>query len=473
MSASEDKRLDAEAWLLLGSRRYDSGDRTGAEACFREALQCDPDNTEACANLALSLEQRSDANEAERYYRRALSLNPHLAACASNFGNFLTAQKRFDEANKMHRQALVNAPHSPSVWTNYGVLHACMQRFEEAEACHRRAIALAPDDATAHFNLSYLLLQQGRFDEGWQHFEYRKWYESLGKQMRCPRWQGESLVGKSLLIGAEAGYGDMIQFCRYVSLLKAQGVERIDLICHPPLKTLLQSLKGIDDLISYNHPLPKKDWDYWTPLMSLPYFHQTQLETIPASLPYLHAAPDRIARWEEMLPKKNLQGSLRIGISWKGNPRYENDADRSLPCLTLLQPLFEIKGVQWVSLQVSSQGSVQKSRDEAEAEAASKMWTLMNAASQIEDFSDTAAIIEQLDLVISVDTSVAHLAGALSKPCWVLLPDYKTDWRWLTERKDSPWYPNVIRLFRQTAQRSWEETIGEVKTALLELTGNP
>ncbi len=454
-------RQDVEALFALGNRRLAEAAFIEAEACFREALLLDPHCAEASGNLALVLEKRGAITEAETCYLRALRLNPTLASCASNYANWLSGQKRFVEAEAMHRRALALVPHSPIFWTNLGVLHAELQRDDEAEACHRRAIASAPDYATARFNLSYLLLRQGQFEEGWQCFEARNWYAALAARIPVPRWQGESLQGKAVLIGSEAGYGDMIQFCRYVPLLKAQGARRIDMICHPALVRLFQSLEGIDTLISYDQALPPIAWDTWSPMMSLPLHCGTRLETIPAPIPYLRAEQERVNDWENRLP----QGGLRVGIAWQGNPQYENDAARSLPSLALLKPLSEVNHVRLVSLQ--------KGRGEDEAEAVSATWPLANLAPHIEDFADTAALIAQLDLVISVDTAVAHLAGALGKPCWVLLPDFMTDWRWLTERRDTPWYPQATRLFRQSARRDWVETIAEVTSALQGLAGNP
>jgi hypothetical protein len=327
-----------------------------------------------------------------------------------------------------------------------------MKREEEAERCYRTAMNLDDGYAKARFNLSYLLLRQGRFEEGWRCLEARDSYAALAAHLACPRWQGEALSGKSLLIGYEAGHGDMIQFCRYAAVLKAQGALSITIICHPALKTLFATLDGVDTIISLDEQIPTSDWDFWTPLFSIPYHCKTRSDSIPAAIPYLHAAPQHIARWASILPADGL----RVGLAWKGNPQFENDADRSLPGLDVLAPLSTVAGVRFISLQ--------KGAGEDEARRAG--FPVLHLGSRMKNFADTAAIVANLDLVICVDTALAHLAGALGKPCWVLLPDYKADWRWLTGRTDSPWYPGAVRLFRQPAMGNWTAVIAEVRSAL-------
>jgi hypothetical protein len=200
--------------------------------------------------------------------------------------------------------------------------------------------------------------------------------------------------------------------------------------------------------------MPAEGWDCWTPMLSLPLHCGTRLNSIPATLPYLQAMPERRARWQARLPTQGL----RVGLVWKGNPRFENDADRSLSGLELLAPLGAVAGVQFISLQ--------KGEGEDQARHPPAGLSLLHLGSEIEDFADTAAIVAGLDLVICVDTAVAHLAGALGRPCWVLLPHYKTDWRWLEGRSDSPWYPGLLRLFRQGPGEDWTAVVEEVRLAL-------
>ncbi len=221
----------------------------------------------------------------------------------------------------------------------------------------------------------------------------------------------------------------------------------------------------MDTLIGYDEQIEASGRDYWTPPLSIPHYCHTRLDTIPATIPYLRAVPERIAQWQPLLPAEGI----RVGLVWKGNPQFENDAERSIHAPDLLAPLGSVPDVRCISLQ--------KGAGEEEAEHPPAGLPLIHLGSQIQDFADAAAIIASLDLVICVDTAIAHLAGALGRPCWVLLPDYKTDWRWLTGRSDSPWYPGTMRLFRQPEMGNWAAVIAEVRIALAEfartLTTNP
>lgn len=445
-------RARAEALFHDGNGLMAAGDWSGAEARLREALAIAPDFAEAHANLGILLDRRGAADEAAACHRRSLELNPAYAQTWLNLGANLAERKRFAEAESAYREALERDPQSAAAWSNLGVLYACLKHEDEAERCHRTAIVLAPDYAKARFNLTYVLLRQGRFEEGWACLEARDWYAALESRIECPRWRGESLHGKSLLIAFEAGYGDMIQFCRYAAVLKAQGARKIAVVCHPPLKSLFATLKGADVVASYEEAVPTAEYDFWSPPLSLPYYCGTRVASIPADIPYLRADPQRSAYWAAQLP----QDGLRVGLVWKGNPRFENDADRSLPSLESLAPLWSVPGVRFISLQKGA----------GEDEAAASAHPLLALGPRVADFADTAAIVANLDLVIAVDTAVAHLAGALGKPCWVLLPYYRTDWRWLAERADSPWYPGVMKLFRQPAMGDWAPAIVAAQAAL-------
>lgn len=424
----------------------ETGDTTGAVSCFKASLQIDPDFAEAHLNLGLLLDRQGDKDAAEICYRRSLALNPAYFETCLNLAVLLAGKKQFDEAELLYRQAIALRPHSPVAWSNLGVLYACIKRENNAEQCCRTALFIDDSYAAARFNLSYLLLRQGRLEEGWQYLESRKGYAVL--DVACPRWQGESLAGMSILIGYEAGHGDMIQFCRYASVLKKQGAVFVALICHPALKTLFAQLEGVDAVISLDEHIPQSAWDFWIPLMSIPYYCNTRLNTIPDRLPYLNVPVNRVRKWAVMLPKDGF----RVGLVWKGNPLFENDAERSLPSIDVLAPLWTVSGVSYISLQ--------KGIDEIGAAH------LINIAPRLTDFADTAALVMNLDLVICVDTAVAHLAGALGKACWVLLPEYKTDWRWLTDRTDTPWYPEIMRLFRQPEAGDWNSVVDEVVIAL-------
>jgi Tfp pilus assembly protein PilF len=447
-----------EFLFFEGNRHMAEGDARQAEVCFREAIRLVPDFAETHANLGLLLDHAGMQVEAETHYLHSIKCNPNHGQTHLNLGALLAQQKRFDEAEAAYRAALKLNPCSPAVWSNLGVLQACRKQEMAAELSYRTAIELDADYQLAYFNLSYLLLRQGRFEEGWRCLEARNWYAPLEKRITFPRWRGEPLDGKSLLIGIEAGHGDMIQLCRYSAVLKAQGAARITLICHPALKTLFATLVAVDSVVALDEPLPTSDFDFWTPPLSIPFHCKTRLDSIPATLPYLQADRKKVEYWASRLAIESTPSDMRIGLVWKGSQNFENDADRSLPHLALLAPLGDLTGVRFFSLQ--------KGAGEDDAESPPSSLPLVNLGPQISDFSDTAAIVENLDMVICVDTAVAHLAGAMGKVCWLLLPDYKTDWRWLTERNDSPWYPGVMRLFRQTRMGDWTTVVAEVRSAL-------
>jgi len=448
---------DAEALFFAGTSLLKKGDATGAENCFRMAIKLAPGLAEAHANLGLLLEKQARFDEAESSYRKAIDLMPSLMQNHLNYGAMLAGQKRFAEAEIAYREALSIDPQSPSAWSNLGALLACMKQEAEAESCYRQALAFSPGYRSANFNLAYLLLRQGRYEEGWKRLESRDWYGPLENVLNLPRWQGESLKGKTILIGYEAGHGDMIQFCRYASLLKESGASKVSMLCHPPLKALFASIAGVDEVIGFDEQLPDYRWNYWIPPLSLPAAFSTRLNNIPAKLPYLHADPVKITHWAGFMIQQ--QKLPRVGLVWKGNPNFENDADRSLASIDELAPLAGINEIQYYSLQKGA----------GETEASNSSMPLVDLAPYINDFSDTAAIVMNLDLVITVDTAIAHLAGALGKPCWIMLPDYRTDWRWLADRKDTPWYPGITQLFRQKKMGDWTEVISEIKSELLRL----
>lgn len=447
------ERTEAEAFFFQGIRCMETGDAAGAETCFRQAVQIEPGFAEAHANLGLMLDKKLDTDAAEICYRRSIELNPAYSQTHLNLGVLCASKKRFAEAEAAYELAIALDPGSPVGWSNLGVLYACMKREAEAEQCYRRALSLNASHRPARFNFGYLLLRQGRFKEGWACLEARNWNTPPVAQLGCPRWQGEAVAGKSILIVYEAGHGDVIQFCRYADVLKAQGAATITMVCHPPLKALLEGLASVDAVVPFDEKIPD-GWDFWTPLLSIPYHCKTDIDTIPARIPYLAAPPGLIEKWAALLPA----GGVRVGLVWKGSPQFENDADRSLPSLDVLAPLGSVAEVSFISLQ--------KGAGEDEAMRPPDGLHLTYIGSQLTDFAETAAAVMNLDLVICVDTAVAHLAGALGKPCWVLLPDYKTDWRWLTDRTDSPWYPGNMRLFRQPATGDWGAVVAEVAIAL-------
>lgn len=412
-----------------------------AAEAFRQALAQLPQDAAIHANLAFALEKLGYDDEAEAHYRAAQDDDD--PAILLNFFGLLLRQKRLDEAGLIAFRALAQDAASPRAWTAQGLVYACRQNDAEAEECYRTALELDPAYSYARFNLAYVLLRNGHLAEGWACLEARESLLGVAARMKTMRWQGEPLAGKSILIACEGGHGDMIQFARFAKVLKATGALRVGLQCQPGLVRLFKTMPDIDRVLDLGEAA--SGWDYWVAAFSLPFFCQTTPGTIPADLPYLHAAGS--AR----LPEGQ---DLRVGLVWRGSPQFENDADRSMS-LAEFAPLAGL--AQFISLQKGA------GEDELAPEGMD-LWRPEGLA----DFADTAALIGELDLVISVDSAVAHLAAALGKPCWVLLPHYKTDWRWLKNREDSPWYPGVMRLFRQKAG-GWAEVMQEVCAALSDM----
>jgi Flp pilus assembly protein TadD len=458
MTSLHSTLTSAEELFLEGNQWLEDGDLTKAEVAFRQALSVHSDFPEALANLGLVLDKQKRYVEAENCYWHALELAPAQFETHLNLATLLESQKRHAEAENIYLKAVQLKPDSPAAWSNFGVLLACAKRETEAEHCYRHALALSSDYRKASFNLAHLLLRQGKFEEGWECLESRDSYLLFEKQLDCPRWRGETIVGNSILIGIEGGCGDMIQFCRYAQQLKILGAKQVTVLCHKELQGLLNGSLGIDNVVTLGQEMPDIEVDYWVSPLSFPFLFQTRLDSIPAEIPYLSAEQEKIEYWAGVIGSNTM--AFRTGLVWKGNPKFENDADRSLTSLTELLPLSQVPGVRYFSLQ--------KGKGEDEAACPPEGFQLVNLAPSINDFTDTAAIMMNLDLVITVDTAVAHLAGALGKPCWVMLPDYKTDWRWLADRNDSPWYPELMRLFRQTDQRSWISVIADLKAALME-----
>ena len=418
-----------------------------AEQELQQALMLAPDFAEALANLAYLHEKNERYQDAEKLYQRAINLQPDCVQISLNFGAMLMKQKQFQASEAVYRQALSYDPQQAAIWSNLGVLLASLQRENEAEQCYREALSIAPDYDKAKFNLSYLLLRQGHYEEGLECMEARAWQDLFSNHFQFPRWQGEPLSGKAIIITFEGGCGDMIMFSRYAQQLRQLHVGKISLICQPELQVLLSSLRDVDEVFSLHDDIPVSGWDYWVLPMSLPYRCGTRAESIPATIPYLFADPHRQQQFASVLSMPHP----RVGLVWKGNPKFENDHARSLTSLDQLESLLCIQGIQFVSLQ--------KDQTSTEAIALAQHYGVQCLGEHLHDFADTAAVISQLDLVISVDTAVAHLAGAMGIPCWVLLPDYCCDWRWGSGRSDTPWYPTRTRLFRQHADGEWSSVI--------------
>jgi hypothetical protein len=376
---------------------------------------------------------------------QALAVRPDYAEALSNRGVTLRELQRFEEAIDSFDRALAARPDYAEALSNRGVTLQELQRLDAAFASYDRAIAVRSDYAEAHWNKALLQLQTGCFRDGWRGYEWRRKLDSwVARPFAAPEWQGEDIAGQRLLLYAEQGFGDTIQFARYVPLVAARGA-RVVLEVQPALKSLLAGLGGVETLVAKGGPLPP--FDRQCPLLSLPLRFGASLEAIPATVPYLHAPNDKIDAWQQRLP---LDTAL-VGLVWSGNPAYTRDHDRSI-AFAQLAPLLAVPDVRFVSLQ--------KEVRAGDARALQDHPDVIDLRADLKDFVDTAAVIAQLDLIITVDTAVAHLAGAMGKPVWVLLP-FLPDFRWLLDRDDSPWYPSA-RLFRKSATRNWDDVVARV-----------
>jgi tetratricopeptide (TPR) repeat protein len=360
--------------------------------------------------------------------------------------------KRFEESLASYDQAIALSPKSAEAYLNRGTALAELKRFEEAVASYQRAGDLLPEYGDAHFNVALCKLRLGEFDIGWQTYEWRWQSDQLRHTKRSftqPQWAGEEeIAGRTILLHAEQGFGDAIQFCRYIPLVVERGA-RVILEVQEPLRELMTSLVGTTQVISVGSALP--DFDLHCPLLSLPLAFGTRVETIPSVVPYLRASSQGVADWGARLGSKRRP---KVGLAWSGRPAHVNDRNRSIRLAALLS-LLDIHAT-FVSLQKHVQPE--------DARTLETRNDLLHFGDALTDFSTTAALIANLDLVIAVDTGIVHLAGALAKSVWVLLP-FLPDWRWLLDRDDSPWYPTA-RLFRQEETRTWDNVIARVYVAL-------
>ena len=428
----------------LGSALHEAGRTEAAAECYRKAIVLAPDQIAAYHNLGSLLRDSGRLAEAEACFLPALLLAPHSPDLQGGRASLSLYQGRLDRAIAGWRAMIALQPERADAYINLAGARCQQGSLALAEQAYRLALTLAPDHGEARFNLSLLLLLTGRFAEGWPGYEERWKTRQLAKERRSfsqPQWRGEEAAGKTILLHAEQGFGDALQFCRYAPLVKARGL-RVLLEVQPPLHRLLASLEGCDRVVARGDALPP--FDLHSPLMSLPLaLGMKSLGDIPASIPYI--------RTEK---RYSLPASGRkVGVAWAGAPRADSpeqaafDRRRSLPDAALAQ-LLAVPDVQFVSLQKGRPASI----------------GMIDLMAGMADFADTAALIAELDLVISVDTAIAHLAGAMGKPVW-LLNRFDTDWRWLTDRPDTPWYP-TMRIFRQCSPGDWAGLIDDVVDAL-------
>jgi tetratricopeptide (TPR) repeat protein len=428
------------------SRAFEeAGQLDEAVRCYRKTITLWPDNPDVYANLGNVLQELRRLEEAAVCFRKAIELEPGFAEAHTNLGNTLRDIGQLDEAVICSHRAIELAPNFPEAHSNFGVTLSRQGRMDEAIACYRRALGLQPDLPAAHNNLAMALLAQGDMDAGWEEYEWRWQMRQMRSGRRDfvqPQWQGEAAAGRTLLIHAEQGFGDTLQFCRYATQAAARGL-RVIMEVQKPLVRLLSDLPGVDLVIGRGEKLPR--FDLHAPLLSLPRAFGTRIDTIPGAAPYLHANEALAADWQRRLAAMGGQGR-RIGLVWAGSPALTADRQRSIPP-ERLAPLFELTGLTFFSMQKSGP-------------AAPADFPLLDFMEEMDDFASTAALIVNLDLVISVDTAVAHLAAALGKPVWTM-NRFDACWRWLIGRRDSPWYP-TLRIYRQPRPDDWASIVTDI-----------
>ena len=481
----------AEAHYNLGNALKDLGRLEDAVASYQKALAIQPDFAEAHSNLGIALQDLGRLEEAVASYHKARDINPSFAKIHNNLGNALKDLVKFDDAVASYQKALAIQPDFAEAHSNLGIALKELGKLDDAVASYQKALAIQPDFAEAHNNLGTVLqdlgdsdeavvsyrkafsikpdyveahknlgiisLLLGDFETGWPEYSWRQLEDDSVLKIRAysqPFWDGGNLTGKTLFVYPEQGLGDTIQFVRYLPMLRQRG-GRVAFDVPLPMVRLLRDLDGVDVAFKSGDSLPP--FDCHISLMELPRLLGTTLDTIPASGAYLYAEKDRIALWRSRIGGEGF----RVGIAWQGNPSYKADRSRSI-ALRFFEPLSKIPGVRLISLQ--KHDGLDQFKD------LPPDMTVETLGDDFDDgadaFIDTAAVMMGLDLIITSDTAVAHLAGALGAPVWTLLP-FNPDWRWMLDRDDSPWYPSM-RLFRQEKSKHWE---GVIDRAAAELAG--
>jgi Flp pilus assembly protein TadD len=445
-----------EARNNLGGVLRKQGRFDEAVAAYQQAIALRGDFALGYSNLGKALLDQGKTGDAVAALERAVQLQPPSAEALCDLAYALVAADRASDAFDACQKALALEPNFIRAYNNLGIALTKMGRHQQAIAAYRRAIELAPNDAQAHWNLAGVLLLLGDYRQGWVEFEWRRLTPSLPtlRSFPQPMWDGSDLKGKKILLHAEQGFGDSIQFVRYVPLVMQRG-GKVILECQKELRKLFGGMEGIsaDRVIGKGEPLP--EFDVQCSLLSLPLVLGTLVDSIPGRVPYLRPDAASAQAWAQKL--KGLSG-LRVGLVWAGRPKPDPARSANLQDLAAL---FDLSGISWVLLQTGSASD--------QAKALPQGLAALNVADQLEDFADTAAVIANLDLVITIDTAAAHLAGAMAKPVWVMLP-FVPSWRWLLDRDDSPWYP-TMRLFRQTSPGNWHGVAAKVAKELTRWAG--
>lgn len=452
-SAPEER---AAALLALANRHEQEGRFDEADEVLDGILSATPEEPGALHQKGIVAFRRGRAAAAAALMERSIALAPGAALYRRNICEVYRALGRFDDALAAGERAVALDPRDPHCRHNLGIVHYDRLELDAAIGCAEAALAIDPDFAGGHFGIAEASLLRGDFARGWEEYEWRNRLAGVPPLMPPsdrPQWDGRPLGrGNNLLLIADQGYGDVIQFARYIPWAAKHSPD-IVVACSRELQPVVAQQPGAGPVFDHWQRTP--DFAAYCPLSGLPRLAGTGLDTIPAALPYLYAGEAKFAHWAERLWAMLPRGSRRIGIVWAGRPTHRNDLRRSTR-LAALAPLMELPQTAFVSLQ----------KGPAQAEIG-QYWgraPLLNLGPEIRDFADTMAVVECLDLVVTVDTAVGHLAGAMGKPVWIMLP-YAPDWRWLLGRSDSPWYPTA-RLFRQSAARRWEPVVADIAAAL-------
>jgi tetratricopeptide (TPR) repeat protein len=442
-----------DAYYNLGIALQDNKQINEAIVCYQEALQLNPSLFYVFYNLGNAFKYKGQFDKAIDCYQKVLKLNPSFIPAYINLTSTFRDNGQLDDAVTICQKALVINPSSLETYVNLGTALQDKGQLDEALDCYRKVLNVDSNFAEAHWNMSLVLLTLGNYMEGWKEHEWR-W--KLKDYIKCsiskPLWDGYDIQGLTILLYDEQGYGDSIQFIRYVSLVAQRGA-RIIVSCKKELKTLFQNIEEIDKVIAYGNQLP--DFDIYCPLLNLPLVFNTTLENIPAKTPYINVEPELARKWRNKIQLDNSK--LKVGLVW-ATGEGELQKIKSFP-LIIFSKFAKLSDVTFYSLQ--------KGVAAEQAKNPPKGMKLFDYMGEVNDFADTAAIIESLDLVISADTAVAHLAGALGKPTWIMIPIVPI-WQWMLHREDSPWYPTV-KLFRQPSSGNWESVIANVQNNLLNL----
>lgn len=424
-----------------------------------EILSQVPDQPDAIHFLGVIADSRGDYEFAKEYIGKAIKLMPDNPACYTNLGNVFQRQEEYSTALKYYQKALHLDSRNKMALNNIGAVYMKTGKLEQAISHLSSALNMDPDYVDAHWNLSLSLLLNGEIEQGFKEYEWRWKRTDISKRDIDDKtlWKGEPLNGKTILVYEEQGLGDAFQFVRYLPMLKDDGA-RIILEVSQPLMRLFSKLDCVDKLWVKSIRESTKDidrFDFHIPILGLPSIHKSSIETIPLNVPYLTVHPAIVSSWGNWM--MDVKG-FRVGIVWAGNPNHKNDHNRSC-LLSRFKELSDLPGVELISLQ--------KEKYDKWTDVEPLSVVAQDMSEDLDDFTDTAAAIENLDLIISVDTAVVHLAGALGKKVWVLLP-FLPDWRWMLDRTDSPWYPSM-RLFRQKSRGDWSSVFKELKKELQEV----